>query len=111
MQKSYGAHSVRVTPQSDSKALTIVDTSSFKNNNVCSTFLFPPSGLCENSQFSKGSGSGYIPTRVMIQTISISKNDTSSIILHGWAILKELLFLIDLAAGHIFFNIWPAQLG
>ena len=37
--------------QSVSKALTIVDTSSCNNNNVCSTFVFLLSGLCENSHF------------------------------------------------------------
>ena len=38
-----------VTLQRDFNALAIVDTSSCNNNNVCSTFVFPPSGLCENS--------------------------------------------------------------
>ena len=40
----------------------------------------------EPEGLSKGSGyiSPYIPPLVIIQTLSISKNDTSSIVLTGW---------------------------
>ena len=57
--------------------------------------------------FPEGSGyiSPYIPTWVMIQTFSISKSYTSSIVLPGRAILKELIFHIGLAAGAIFSRI------
>ena len=67
----------------------------------------------EPDGFSEGSGyfSPSIPTRVIIQTLSISKNYTSSIVLPGWAILEELIFCIVLEARPIFFNICPAQLG
>ena len=62
--------------------------------------------------FSKGSGffSLYILTQVIIQTLSISKIDSSSIVIHGWVILVELIFDITLAAGPIFSNIRPAEL-
>ena len=65
----------------------------------------------EPKEFSKGSGyiSLYIPPQVIIQTISISKNYASSIVLPGWAILEELIFRIALAAGPIFCCICPAQ--
>ena len=53
----------------------------------------------------------YSQTKVIIQTFSISKNDTSSIVFPGWAILVELIFSIALAAGPIFSSICPAQLG
>ena len=46
--------------------------------------------------FPKGSGyiSRYIPTRVKIQTFSISKSYTTSIFLHGRAMLEELIISI-----------------
>ena len=49
--------------------------------------------------FSKGSGyiSPFILTQVIIQTLSISKNDTLSIVLPGWAMLVELIFVFALA--------------
>ena len=58
----------------------------------------------EPEGFSKGSGyiSPYILTQVIIQTLSISENDTSSIVLPGKAILVELIFRISLAAGPIY---------
>ena len=49
--------------------------------------------------------SHYIPTGVIIQTLLISKNDTSSIVLPGWAILEKLIFSIALASGPIFSSI------
>ena len=51
--------------------------------------------------FSKGSSyiSPYIWTQFIIQPLSISKNDTSNIVLPGWAILVELILRIALAAG------------
>ena len=57
--------------------------------------------------FSKGSGyiSPYILTLIIVQTLSISKNDTYSIVLPGWAILVELIFCFALAAGPIFSSI------
>ena len=45
----------------------------------------------------------YIPTWVRIQTFSISKSYTSSIVLPGRPILEELILCIGLAAGAIFF--------
>ena len=65
----------------------------------------------EPEGFLKGSGytSPYILTQVIIQTLSISENYTSSIVLPGWAILVELFSRIALAAGSIFFIIRPAQ--
>ena len=65
------------------------------------------------SGFSSGSGyiSPYILTQVMVQTFSMSKKDTFSIVLPGWAILVELIFCTALAAGPIFSSICPAQLG
>ena len=53
----------------------------------------------------------YSLTKVIIQTLSISKNDTSSIVLPGWAMWLELIFRIALAAGLLFSSIRPAQLG
>ena len=55
----------------------------------------------EPERFSKGSGyiSPYILTHVIIQTLSISTNYTSSIVLPGWPILVELIFRIALSAG------------
>ena len=55
----------------------------------------------------KGSGyiSPYIPTQVIVQTFSISKSYTSSIILPDSAILEELIFRIGLAAGALFSRI------
>ena len=66
----------------------------------------------EPEGLSKGSGyiSTYILTRVIIQTSSIAKNDTSSIVFPGWAIFEELIFRIAPAAGPIFSCIRPAQL-
>ena len=66
----------------------------------------------EPEGFSKGSGyiSPYILTQVILQTLSNSKNDTSSIILPGWAILVKLIFRIALAAGPKFSSIRLAQL-
>ena len=63
--------------------------------------------------FSKGSVyiSPYILTQVIIQSLLISKNYTSSIVLPGWAICVDLIFRIVLAAGPKFFSICPAQLG
>ena len=55
--------------------------------------------------------SPYILTKVIIQTLSISKNDTSSIVFPGWAIFVKLIFCIAMAAGFMFFIIHPAQLG
>ena len=54
--------------------------------------------------FPEGSGyiSPYILTSVIIQTLSISKSYTSSIVLPGRAILEELILRIGLAAGAIF---------
>ena len=40
--------------------------------------------------------------KVRIQTLSIDKDDTSSIVLSGWAILVEFIFHIALAGGPIF---------
>ena len=58
-------------------------------------------------------GSGYIVshilTQVIIQKLSISKNNTSSIVLPGWAILEELIFHIALAAGPLFSSIRPVE--
>ena len=61
----------------------------------------------------EGSGyiSPYIPTSVIIQTFSISKNYTSSIVLPGRAILEQLILRINLAAGAIFFRISMKQYG
>jgi hypothetical protein len=61
----------------------------------------------EPEGFPEGSGyiSPYIPTRVIIQTFSISKSFTSSIVLPGRAILEELILRIGLAAGAIFSHI------
>ena len=50
-------------------------------------------------------------TRVIIETLSISKNDTYSTVLPGWALLEESIFCIALAAGSIFSNIHPAEMG
>ena len=52
-------------------------------------------------------GIQYILIRVIIQKLSISKNDTSSIDLPGWAIFKELILCVALAAGPIFSSIRP----
>ena len=61
----------------------------------------------EPEGFPEGSGyiSPYIPTGVIIQTFSISKSYTSSIVLPGRAILEELILRIGLAAGAIFSRI------
>ena len=61
----------------------------------------------EPKGFPKGSGyiSPYIPTQVILQTFSISKSYTSSIVLPGRAILKELIIRIGLAAGAMFYCI------
>ena len=61
----------------------------------------------EHKGFPEGSGyiSLCIPTWVIIQTFSISKSDTSSIVLPGRAILKELILRIGLAAEAIFSRI------
>ena len=58
-------------------------------------------------RFSEGSGyiSRYIPTQVIIQSFSISKSYTSSIVLPGRATLEELILRIGLAAGAIFSRI------
>ena len=57
-------------------------------------------------------GSGYIspfiPTRVTIQTFSISKSYTSSIVLPGRAILEQLILRIGLAAG-LYFPVLPSR--
>ena len=54
-------------------------------------------------------GSDYISlyklTRVISQTLSISKNVTSRIVLPGWTILEDFIFCIVLAAGPIFSSI------
>ena len=44
---------------------------------------------------------------VIIQTILIFRNDTSSTALPGWAILQEMIFRIALAAGPKFSSIHP----
>ena len=61
----------------------------------------------DSNGFPEGSGyiSPYIPTWVIIQTFSISKSYTSSIVLPGRAILKELILRIGLEAGAIFSRI------
>ena len=61
----------------------------------------------EPEGFSEGSGYIllYILPQVMIQILSISKDDASSIFLPGWTILEELIFRIALAPGAIFFSI------
>ena len=46
-----------------------------------------------------------MPTQVIIQTLSISKSYTSSIVLPDRAILEELILHIGLAAGATFFRI------
>ena len=58
----------------------------------------------EPEEFTKGSGyiSPYYPTRVIKQTFSICKSYTSSIVLHGRAILEELIIRIGLTVGAIF---------
>ena len=43
----------------------------------------------------------YIRTQAILQTLSISKNDTYGIVLPGGTILVELIFQIALAAGPI----------
>ena len=64
----------------------------------------------EPEGFSKGSVyiSQYILTQVKIQTLSISKKDSSSIVLPGWALLVELILHITLAVVPIFFQYWPS---
>ena len=61
----------------------------------------------EPEGFFEGSGyiSTYIPTRVIIQTFLIYKIYTSSIVLPGRAILKELILRTGLAAAAIFSRI------
>ena len=61
----------------------------------------------EPEGFPEGSGyiSPYIPTWVVIQTFSISKSYTSSIVLPGRAILEKLILRIGLAAKAIFSRI------
>ena len=61
----------------------------------------------EPKGFPEGSGyiSPYIPPLVIIQTFSISKRNTSSIVLPGRAVLEELILHIGLAAGAIFSRI------
>ena len=61
----------------------------------------------EPKGFPEGSGyiSPYIPTQVIIQTFSISKIYTSSIVLTGRPILEELILHIGLAAWAIFSRI------
>ena len=61
----------------------------------------------EAEEFPEGSGyiSMYIPTWVIIPTISISKSYTSSIALPGRAILEELILSIGQAAGALFSHI------
>ena len=58
----------------------------------------------EAKGFSKGSSyiSPYIMTQIIIQTLSISKNNTSSIILPGWAILTDLISILPLQLGLCF---------
>ena len=58
----------------------------------------------EPKGFPKGLGyiSPYNPPPVIIQTFSISKSFTSSLVLPGRAILEELILCIVLAAGPIF---------
>ena len=72
----------------------------------------------EPEGFSKGSSyiSLYILNQIIRKTLSISKNDTSSIVFPGWAILDELTFRIALAAcicirtrGGISYEIWPVS--
>ena len=60
-----------------------------------------PEGFLEGS----GNISLYIPTWGVIQTFSISKNFTSSIVFPGRAILKESILRIGLASGALFFRI------
>ena len=62
-------------------------------------------GFTEGSVFI----SSYIPTRVIIQIFSISKSYTSSIVLHGRAILEELILRIGQAAGAIFSQYCPVD--
>ena len=61
----------------------------------------------EPEGFSKGSEfiSQYILTQVILQTLSISNNYASNIVLPAWAILVEFIFHIALAAGLIFSTI------
>ena len=65
--------------------------------------------------FPEASGyiSPYILTEVIKQTLSISKNLISSIVLPGWAILEELILRIGLEAWDIFSRIapWMKQYG
>ena len=56
-----------------------------------------PEGISESS----GYISPYITTQVKIQTLSISKYETSSILFPGRSILEELILCIALAAGTI----------
>ena len=63
--------------------------------------------MAEPKGYPEGSGyiSLYIPTRVIIQTFSIAKSYTSSIVFPGRAILEEFILRIGLAAGAIFSRI------
>ena len=65
-----------------------------------------PEGISKGSSYI----SLYIPTQVKTQTLSISENSTSSIVLPGLEILGEFIFCIALAGGPIFFSIGPAEL-
>ena len=67
----------------------------------------------EPKGFPEGSGyiSPYIPTWVKIQTFSISKSYTSSIVLPGRAILEELILCIGLDPVHPVENSVVAALG
>ena len=66
------------------------------------TVKYSLSPRAEPEGFLEGSGyiSPYIPTRVIIQTFSISKSYTSSIVLPGRAILEELILRIGLEIEH-----------
>ena len=61
----------------------------------------------EPKRFSEGSGyiSPYIPTRVILQILSISNSYTSSIAHSDRAILEELILRIGMAAGAKFSRI------
>ena len=67
----------------------------------------------ESKGFPSGAGyiSPYIPTLVIIQTLSISKINSSTIFFSLRAILEELFLRLVLAANAIFSRIDPHLLG
>ena len=109
-------NSTRKKPSVINSFLTYKNSICFFIKNTTYLTICPKKVLNFDKQIVKFfSNSGYIspysPTWVIMETLSISKSDTSSIVLPDWAILEKFIFCIAQADVPIFSIIHPAHLG